>query len=321
MGTDAHVMHKHLSSRRRPGPNFTNVQWLQNWAPAFAGVTVVALALLLTISTAHAQADPAPTQWSGTLQKAQETGAITIGYRESSIPFGIDLCRQIVDAISEAVGRTVAIKWQPVTSDSRIPTVTSGKADLECGSTTANVERQKLVAFSPTMFVSGTKLMVRKGSPIKSFRDLNGKKVVVTSGTTNEKTLQDLKQKFKLDVTIVAAPDHAASFKMLAAGQADAFATDDVLLYGLLAQNNAQADFLVIGEFLSYDPYGVMYRKGDPQLAKLVEETFQQMAVDREIERRYNRWFLRKLPSGVSLDLPMSPQLETIIQTMATRSE
>jgi hypothetical protein len=87
MGTDAHVMHKHLSSRRRPGPNFTNVQWLRNWAPAFAGVTVVALALLLTISTAHAQADPAPTQWSGTLQKAQETGAITIGYRESSIPF------------------------------------------------------------------------------------------------------------------------------------------------------------------------------------------------------------------------------------------
>jgi ABC-type amino acid transport substrate-binding protein len=327
------VMQSLPSSRRRPGPKFSIAHWLRHWAPAFARVTVVASALLLTISTAHAQADPAPMQWSGTLQKAQETGTITIGYRESSIPFSylsarnepigysIDLCRQIVDAISEAVGRTVAIKWQPVTSESRIPTVTSGKADLECGSTTANVERQKLVAFSPTMFVSGTKLMVKKGSPIKSFRDLNGKKVVVTSGTTNEKTLQDLKQKFKLDVAIVAASDHAASFKMLAAGQADAFATDDVLLYGLLAQNNAQADFLVVGEFLSYDPYGVMYRKGDPQLAKLVEETFQQMAVDREIERRYNRWFLRKLPSGVSLDLPMSPQLETIIQTMATRSE
>jgi glutamate/aspartate transport system substrate-binding protein len=209
-----------------------------------------------------------------------------------------------------------------VTSETRIPAITSGQADLECGSTTSNLERQKTVAFSPTMFVSGTKLLVKKGSAIKSFRDLAGKKVVVTAGTTNEKAMRDLMSKFKLDFTLLTAPDHAASFAMLAAGQADTFATDDVLLYGLIAQNNVQADYVVTGEFLSYDPYGIMFRKNDPQLARLVNDTFHALAEDREIERRYNRWFLRKLPgSTVSLDLPMSPQLETVIQTMVARTE
>ncbi len=296
-------------------------------------LAVLASAALSWSATSPAQSDQAPTRLTGTLQKVQESGAITIGYRESSIPFSylsargepigysIDLCKLLVDAIGEAVGRNVAIRWVPVTSESRIPAVSSGKVDLECGSTTSNLERQKQVSFSPTMFVSGTKLMVRKGSPIKSYSDLNGRRVVVTAGTTNEKTLQDLKRKFKLDTTIVTGADHAASFRMLAAGEADAFATDDVLLYGLLAQNNAQGDYVVIGDFLSYDPYGVMFRRADPSMTKLVDDTFVQLAGDREIERRYNRWFLRKLPSGVSLDLPMSPQLETIIQAMAVRSE
>jgi glutamate/aspartate transport system substrate-binding protein len=301
---------------------------LRDWVPAFAGMTMA-----LCIANAALAQTEAPTRLTGTLAKAQQTGALTIGYRESSIPFSylsarnqpigysIDLCRQLVDAVGEAVGRPIAIQWQAVTSASRIADVTSGKVDLECGSTTSNLERQKLVAFSPTLFVSGTKLMVRKGSPIKSYADLNGKRVVVTAGTTNEKTLQDIKQKFRLDVAITAAPDHAASFRMLAAGEVDAFATDDVLLYGLLAQNDARNDFVVVGDFLSYDPYGVMYRKGDVEMTRLVDATFQRLAEDREIERRYDRWFLRKLPSGVSLDLPMSPQLETIVQAMAIRPE
>jgi ABC-type amino acid transport substrate-binding protein len=318
-----------LSSRRSPGSDGSIVRLLRGWMPAFAGMTV----LLGALGSAHAQSDQPPTRLTGTLQKAQESGALTIGYRESSIPFSylsarndpigysIDLCKQIVDAIGEAVGRNVAIKWVPVTSASRIGDVKSGKVDLECGSTTSNLERQKDVAFSPTMFVSGTKLMVKKGSPIRSYTDLNGRKVVVTSGTTNEKTLQDIKQKFRLDVTIVTGVDHAASFKMLTSGQVDAFATDDVLLYGLLAENRAQADYAVVGDFLSYDPYGVMYRKGDGEMTKLMDDTFQRLSGDGEIERRYNRWFLRKLPSGVSLDLPMSPQLETILQAMAIRPE
>lgn len=300
-----------------------------------AAILKLAAAALMVLAAlqAGAQSAPAPTQLTGTLAKVRESGSITIGHRESSIPFSylsargepigysIDLCKLLVDAISEEVGRTVAIKWFPVTSESRIPAVVGGQVDLECGSTTNNLERQKQVSFSPTMFVSGTKLMVKKGSAIKSFRDLGGKKVVVTAGTTNEKTMRELAVKFKIDMILSVAADHAASFAQLQAGQVDAFATDDVLLYGLLAQNKAQADYVVTGDFLSYDPYGIMYRKGDTQLAQLINDTFHNLAEDREIERRYTRWFLRKLPSGVSLDLPMSPQLETIVQTMVARTE
>ena len=290
-----------------------------------------ALSLLALALPAAAQGDPA--LLTGTLAKVRQTGSIQLGYRESSIPFSyrsaggepigysIDLCKLVVDAISEELGREITVRWVAVTSESRIPAVVAGQVDLECGSTTNNLERQKQVAFSPTFFVSGTKLLVKKGSPIRSFRDLAGKRVVVTSGTTNEKTLRDLAARFKIEMNLVVAADHAASYAQLAAGQADAFATDDVLLYGLVAQNKAQADYAVVGDFLSYDPYGLMFRKGDAPFAKLVNQTFHQLAEDGEIERRYKRWFLRKLPSGVSLDLTMSPQLETILQTMAARTE
>jgi glutamate/aspartate transport system substrate-binding protein len=209
----------------------------------------------------------------------------------------------------------------PVTPASRIDAVVNGQVDLECGSTTSNLERQQRVSFSPTMFVSGTKLMVKNGSPVNSFRDLKGKRVVVASGTTNEKTLRDLNSKFGIGMEIVVTPDHADSFAMLAKGEADAFATDDVLLYGLIAQNAAKANYTVLGDFLSYDPYGIMFRKGDPQLAKVINDAFQVLAQDGEIERQYKRWFLRKLPSGTSIDLPMSPQLESIIQTMSVKAE
>ncbi|CAA2102413.1 amino acid ABC transporter substrate-binding protein [Variovorax paradoxus] len=287
-----------------------------------AGLTALALAV-----PAHAQ------ELTGTLAKARETGAITIGYRESSVPFSflnarkepigysIELCRALVTSIEDAVNRSLTIKWVPVTSDSRIDAVASGKVDLECGSTTSNLERQKRVAFSPTMFVSGTKVLVKKGSPIKSFRDLAGKKVAVTAGTTNEKTLRELSDKFKLGINLLVTPDHAESFGLVKSGQADAFATDDVLLYGLIAQDAAKANYEVVGDFLSYDPYGIMYRKGDAQLNKVVVDTFQVLAEDGEIERQYKRWFLRKLPTGESINLPMSAQLETIIQTMSVKAE
>jgi glutamate/aspartate transport system substrate-binding protein len=280
-----------------------------------------------------AQQEDSPTTLTGTLRKVRESGSITLAYRASSIPFSylsprgepigysIDLCKLLVEAISDEIGRTLAIKWQPVTPESRIASVASGQSDLECGSTTSNLERRKLVAFSPTIFVSGTKLLVKKGSSIRSFRDLGGKKVVVTAGTTNEAAMREIARKFKLDFAVLTAADHAASFAMLTAGEVDAFATDDVLLYGLLAQNRRQADYVVTGEFLSYDPYAIMYRKDDPQLARVIVDAFHALAADREIERRYERWFLRKLPSGVSLDLPMSPQLETTIQSMAAGTE
>jgi len=292
------------------------------------------LAAAALVGAAPALAQPqAPETLTGTLAKVRQAGAITIGYRESSVPFSflnargepigysIELCRALVTAIEDAVNKSLAIKWAAVTSDSRIDAVESGAVDLECGSTTNNLERQKRVSFSPTMFVSGTKVLVKKGSPIKSFRDLAGKRVAVTAGTTNEKTLGELSQKFKLGVNLVVARDHADSFGLVKSGQADAFATDDVLLYGLIARDAAKAEYEVVGDYLSYDPYGIMYRKGDAQLGKVINDTFQVLAEDGEIERQYKRWFLRKLPTGESINLPMSAQLEAILQTMAVKAE
>jgi glutamate/aspartate transport system substrate-binding protein len=278
-----------------------------------------------------------PAALGGTLGKVRDAGTVAIGYRESSVPFSylsprgapigysIELCKALVDAMGDAVHKALAIKWVPVTAESRVDAVAGGQVDLECGSTTSNLERQKRVAFSPTIFVSGTKLLVRKDSPIKSFRDLVGRTVAVTRGTTNEQTMRDLSTKFKLDLNLLVSADHAQSFALVKSGKAEAFATDDVLLYGLIAQDRgaskAASDYQVIGDFLSYDPYGVMYRKDDPQMARVVDNTFQSLAADGEIQRQYERWFLSRLPSGTSLDLPMSPQLETIIQTMAIKPE
>jgi glutamate/aspartate transport system substrate-binding protein len=272
----------------------------------------------------------APAALTGTLAKVRNAGTIVLGYRESSVPFSylnarnepigysIELCKSLVSAIGDAVNRTLTIRWVPVTPDNRIDAVASGQVDLECGSTTSNLERQKRVAFSPIIFVAGTKVMVKKGSPIGSFRDLAGRKVAVTAGTTNEKTLRDLDRKFKLGIQLQVVPEHAQGFAQVADGQADAFATDDVLLYGLIAEHaGAGSGYRVVGDYLSYDPYGIMFRKDDPQLAQVVKDTFQELAADGEIDRQYKRWFLRRLPSGTSLNLPMSAQLETIIQTLA----
>lgn len=268
-------------------------------------------------------------QLSGTLKKIRDTGSVTLGIRASSSPFSylnaqgqpigysIDLCRAIVDEISnETNGKTPAIKYVAVTPENRIADLLSGKIDLECGSTTNNLERQKQVAFSPVIFVSGTKVMVRKAAPIKSFRDLKGKTVVATAGTTNEATLRKLNEQFGLDLTLLSARDHAESYQMLASAKADAFALDDVLLYGLIAKNKGQAEFTVIGDFLSYDPYGIMYRKDDPQMAALVNRTFRELAASRELEYTYRRWFLRKLPDGARLNLPMSAQLRELFEML-----
>lgn len=271
----------------------------------------------------------APVALTGTLSKVRESGTIVLGYRESSVPFSylnarnepigysIELCKSLVSAIGDAVNRTLTIRWVPVTADNRIDAVTSGRVDLECGSTTSNVERQKRVAFSPIIFVAGTKVMVKNGSPIGSFRDLAGRRVAVTAGTTNEKVLRDLDSKFRLGIQLQVVPDHAQGFAQVAEGKADAFATDDVLLYGLIAQHGAGGEYRVVGDYLSYDPYGIMFRKDDPQLGQVVRDAFQELAADGEIDRQYKRWFLRRLPSGTSLDLPMSRQLATIIQSIA----
>jgi glutamate/aspartate transport system substrate-binding protein len=299
-----------------------------------AMLLAAALAAAVLAGPARGQDDETPVQLSGTLAKARVAGSVVLGYRESSVPFSwmsprgepigysIDLCKLVVDAMSEAVGRPLAIRWRAVTPDNRIAAVASGEVDLECGSTTNNLERQRLVAFSPVTFIAGTKLLVRKGSPIRSFRDLGGKRVVVTSGTTNEKAMRDIASRLGVPLLLATAPDHAAALAELTAGRADAFATDDVLLQGLLVQRGLRADYAVVGEYLSYEPYGLMYRKDDAEFGALVDETFARLAADGEIGRRYKQWFLQRLPqSDAGLDLPMNTELEAIVRSLAARAE
>jgi ABC-type amino acid transport substrate-binding protein len=301
--------------------------------PRRALASLTAAWLAAASLAAFAQDEDSPIVLSGTLAKARASGVVTIAHRESSIPFSylsprgepicysIELCRKIVEAMSATVGRELALRWLPVTSESRMGAIVSGSADLECGSTTSNLERARTVAFSPVIFVSGTKLLVKRGAPIKSFRDLKGRTVVVTAGTTNEQAMRDIAKKFRIDLRLVTARDHAESFAEVRDGRADAFASDDVLLYGLVATSATPKDFAIVGEFLSYDPYGIMFRKGDAQMRDLVTAAFRDLAEDGEIERQYKRWFMQKLPSGATLGLPMSPQLESIVAAMAIKPE
>jgi len=295
-----------------------------------AGRFIFCLLVSLIVPAARAaETTNGAEELTGTLKKVHDTGTVVIGYRESSIPFSylnsrgepigysIDLGRAIVDGISnELDGQTLKIRFVPVTPESRISAVVNGEIDLECGSTTNNAQRQKQVAFSPVMFVAGTKLLVKRDSNIQSFHDLNGKTVVVTAGTTNEEAMHRLSDKFSISMHLITGIDHEESYEQLATGKADALAGDDVLLYGLIAKNRTSQNFMVIGEFLSYDPYGIMFRKDDPQLAKVMQRVFQEMAQSRDLEYTYKRWFLSKLPSGETLDLPMSAQLQEIFRAL-----
>ncbi|MGO4302585.1 amino acid ABC transporter substrate-binding protein [Cupriavidus sp. RAF12] len=270
---------------------------------------------------------------SGTLKKAKDTGALIVGYRESSLPFSylnqakrpigysIDICQAIVETAAAEIGRDLTIQWVPVTSENRFDAMMSGRIDLECGSTTRNAERMRIVGFSPVIFIAGTKLMVPRGSPIKSFRDLKGKTVVATAGTTNADAIEKVSARFGLDVKIIRARDHADAFEILRHGGADAYAGDDVLLYGFLAHYNMAKKFDVTRDFLSYDPYGIMLRKNDPQFAAVVDRAVRNVITSGDLERLYKQWFLSKLPTGERLDIPMSAQLEDIIQATPEQPE
>ncbi len=284
-----------------------------------AGSLVAAVILLATAAGAQTASEGL----SPTLANIKKTHVVRLGYRESSPPFSfldqanrpigysLELCEAIVDEIGvEVDDADLRIEYVKVTSDDRIPAVVQNKIDLECGSTTANAERGKQVAFSPLMFVAGTKLMVPKTSTISAPKDLQGKTVVVTKGTTNEQAMHAVDKKFTLGLNIVTAADHEQSYQMLVDGKADAFATDDILLYGLIARHKAQDKFRVAGEYLSYDPYGIMFRKGEPQLAGVVERTFRKLGSNRDLIPLYNKWFVARLPTGEKLNVAISPQLE-----------
>jgi glutamate/aspartate transport system substrate-binding protein len=260
---------------------------------------------------------------SPTLAAIKKSHTVKLGYRESSPPFSfldqagrpigysLELCEAIVEDIGiEVDDPALRIEYVKVTSDDRIPAVLDGKIDLECGSTTANAERRKQVAFSPLMFVAGTKLMVPKTTTAVAPVDFKGKTIVVTKGTTNEQAMHVVDKKFNLGLNIVTSPDHEQSYQMLVDGKADAFATDDILLSGLIARHKSQDKFRVVGDYLSYDPYGIMFRKGEPQLSAVVERAFRRLGSNRDLIPLYNKWFVARLPTGERMGVSISPQLE-----------
>src|SRR4051812_35359972 len=297
--------------------------------PVRGPITAAGLLLAACLLATPAAGQTASEGLSPTLANIKKTHVVRLGYRESSPPFSfldhankpigysLELCEAIVDEIGvEVDDANLKIEHVKVTSDDRIPAVTGNKIDLECGSTTANAERAKLVAFSPLMFVAGTKLMVPKASTISAPADLKGKTVVVTRGTTNEQAMRAIDGKLSLGLNIVTSPDHEQSYQMLGDGKADAFATDDILLYGLIARHKAQGQFKVIGDYLSYDPYGIMFRKGEPQFTAVVDRTFRKLGSGRDLIPLYNKWFVSRLPTGEKLGVAISAQLEEAFRSM-----
>jgi glutamate/aspartate transport system substrate-binding protein len=287
-------------------------------------IGLIGATVLLTAPASFAQFDAMdPATVSGTLARVKTTGVVRIGYREASIPFSfldrsgrpvgysIDICNAIVEEIARMLDRdALNVDFVKVTSDDRLEAIVEGRIDLECGSTTNDLDRRKRVDFSPMIFVSGTKVMVPVAVAWRDFRDLKGRKLAVTRGTTNAQALKTLDQKFSLGITLVEGADHEDSYRLLAEGKVDAFATDDVLLYGLIALHRSRSRFKVAGEFLSYDPYGIAFRRNEPELRDAVERAIRNLVIARDIGPIYAKWFASRLPNGERLDIPMSPQLE-----------
>ncbi len=264
--------------------------------------------------------------FTGTLQTIYERGQIRLGHRLNSPPFAflgpgarpigysLDICEVVVEAIARHLHRAVDVQWVPVTPSNRFDLVRNGQVDLECGSSTANAERREIVAFSPTLFVTGTRLLVRRGSQLRSLRDLRGRTVVLSEGTVHAKLVPQLAARQNLDINFIFAPDHDASFQWLAEGKADAFANDDIQLHGMLAARDAGPDYRVVGDFLTYADYALSLRRDDPAFADVVDQAFAGLSGSGEIRAIYRRWFLRPLPSGVNLNLRMSPHLEHVFR-------
>ena len=284
----------------------------------------LALALAFTASATLAQ------DLTGTLKKIKDSGTITIGHRETSIPFSylddkqqpvgysMDLCAAVVEEVKKELQMTqLAVKYNPVTSQTRIPLMENGTIDIECGSTTNTLTRQKQVSFAPTTFITGTKLVVKKSSKIKTYKDLKNKTVVVTQGTTNERVIKALSDKENLGIKFLNAKDHAESFLTVESGRAVAFSMDDVLLYGLVAKAKNPKDYEVVGDYLSYDPYGLMFRKNDDAFGVVVRRTLANLMRSGEINKIYDKWFVGKLPSGETLSMPMQPLLKAAFQLQA----
>jgi glutamate/aspartate transport system substrate-binding protein len=264
---------------------------------------------------------------TGTLKKIKDTGAITLGHRESSVPFSyyddkqqvvgyaMDLCLKIVDAVkAELKMDKLEVKLNPVTSATRIPLIANGTVDLECGSTTNNLDRQKQVAYTITHFVTANRFVSKKSANLKSVDDLKGKTVSSTSGTTNIKQITEIGAQKNLGLNILAAKDHAEGFLMLETDRAAAFVMDDILLYSLVAESKTPSDYVISSEPLSIEPYGIMLRRDDPAFKKVVDAAMTNIYKSGAINGIYEKWFQKPIPpKGVNLSLPMSPAFKKVV--------
>jgi glutamate/aspartate transport system substrate-binding protein len=288
----------------------------------------LSLAVLALVSAAALSAPAAGAELTGTLKKIKDTGVIKLGNRDSSIPFSylddkqrpvgyaVDICMHVVADVKKKLNMpNLKVEFVPVTSQTRIPVLLGGNIDLECGSTTNSVERQKQVDFGPTYFITGTKIIVKKSSGIKGYDDLKGKTVVFTQGTTNERAMKAYNDEHKLGIHFIPAKDHAESFLAVETGRAAAFPMDDILLYGLKANAKNPNDYEVLGPFISDDPYAPMMRKNDPEFRKVVFDSMSALYKSGEIDKIYHKWFESPIPpKGVNLNLPMSEGLKEAIK-------
>ncbi len=292
------------------------------------GRASLAAACLILASAAPAHAEQT------TLQRIETGGVISLGHRESSIPFSYyddqqrvigysqEMALKIVDAVKVKLNKPdLKVKLTPITSQNRIPLLTNRTIDLECGSTTNNAERAQQVAFSNTIFVVGTRLMTRTGSGIRDFADLKGKTVVTTAGTTSERLLRKMNQDKGLGMNIISAKDHGESFLTLSTGRAAAFMMDDALLAGERAKASQPGDFTIVGTAQSQEAYGCMLRKDDPAFKQVVDQAIAQVQTSGEAQTMYRKWFESPIPpKGLNLNFPPSEAIEALYKSPNDRA-
>jgi glutamate/aspartate transport system substrate-binding protein len=264
---------------------------------------------------------------TGTLKKIKDTGTITLGHRESSVPFSyyddkqqvvgyaMDLCYRIVEAVKKELNNSdLKVQLNPVTSATRIPLIANGTVDLECGSTTNNLEREKQVSFTITHFVTANRFVSKKAANLKTVDDLKGKTIVSTSGTTNLKQITEINGQKNLGLNILAAKDHAEAFLTVETDRAVAFVMDDILLYSLVASSKSPELYVISADALSVEPYGIMLRREDPAFKRVVDGAMIAIYKSGEINKIYEKWFQKPIPpKDINLNLPMGAAFKKVV--------
>lgn len=296
--------------------------------PVSCSSIAAVLVFASTVLSAQAQGAASPT-----LDKVKAQGFITVAYRDSSIPFSYladgqnptgfawEICGRIVDEVKKATGRAdLQLRTQSVSSANRVPLLQNGTIDIECGSTTNNSERGKQVQFATNYFYTGTRFLVKAGSPIKTLADLKGRKIVSTTGTTNILVMRNVSRDKGLDLDILSAKDHAEAALLVESDRADAFAMDDILLYGIKANANRPDSLAVVGEALQVEPYAIMLRRDDPGFKQLVDSTIATLVRSGDFEKLYRKWFQSPIPpKGVNLNAPMSDELKANLTALSDK--